>query len=385
MEIIMDRRIQTTHVGSLPRPQQLLEAIVAKDRGGAYDEAALVRDIEAAVDDIVAKQIAAGVDSVSDGEMSKVSYTNYIKHRIDGFGGKGRPLSGALDLLDNPEFAAFMARNAEENPLNPPDCIGPLSIKDRSALEADLANFGRAVNRHKPAHSFMNAASPGVISMFMQNAYYPSDDAYVEALADVLQDEYEAIIDAGFELQIDAPDLAMGRHTGYKDLSMGDFRARAEKNVEALNHATRNIAPEKMRLHLCWGNYPGPHNCDIGVGEVIDIVVKARPQTLLFEAANPRHAHEHKAWADKADLIPDDKILCPGVLDTNTNCIEHPELVAERLVNFANIVGGDRVMAGTDCGFSTVADRPRVFPSLVWRKLESQRQGADLAAKQIWG
>ncbi|MEZ5660422.1 MAG: cobalamin-independent methionine synthase II family protein [Burkholderiaceae bacterium] len=381
----MEKRILTTHVGSLPRPAELIAPIVAKDRGGDYDAEALQALIAQAVDAVVKAQIEAGVDIVSDGEQSKPSYTNYMKDRLNGFGEGGTDLMMPQDLELNPNFRAMLARNDVANPLKPPACIGPVSTKDKAPLLEDLRNFRAAVDRHRPAGVFMNAATPGVISIFMPNAYYRSEDEYVFALADALAEEFEAIVDAGFQLQVDAPDLAMGRHMAYKNLSLEEFRSRAQRNVEALNHATRNIAPEQMRMHLCWGNYPGPHTCDVAIGSVLDIVMKARPQTLLFEAANPRHAHEHRAWAERKRDIPDDKILCPGVIDTNTNCVEHPELVAERLEQFAAIVGGDRVVAGTDCGFSTVVDRPRVFPDFVWQKLKSQREGADIAARRIWG
>ena len=330
-------------------------------------------------------QINAGVDIVSDGEMSKPSYTNYLKDRLNGFGDGTTQLMVPEDLEKNPRFAAMLAKNAEDNPLAPPACVGPISTKDTSALETDLRNFRKAADRHHPSAAFMNAASPGVISIFMPNEYYATEDEYVFALAGAMSEEFSTIVDAGFDLQIDAPDLAMGRHTFYKHLSTADFRRKAERNVEALNAATKDIPAERMRMHLCWGNYPGPHTCDVALDTVFDIVMKARPQVLLFEAANPRHAHEHLTWSELKAGIPDDRILCPGVIDTNTNCVEHPELIAERLENFARIVGGERVMAGTDCGFSTVADRPRVFPDFVWQKLRAQRQGADIAAGRIWG
>ncbi|MGE0315819.1 MAG: cobalamin-independent methionine synthase II family protein [Lautropia sp.] len=377
-------RILTTHVGSLPRPDSLVPKLVSIDRGDARMTEAVATEIAAAVDDVVARQITAGVDLVSDGEMSKMSYTNYLKHRLTGFDGEGTPLNGAADLVANPAFAAFMQGNAQENPLAPPACNGPVAPRDDALLQADLANFRAALDRHPPVGAFMNAASPGVISMFMANRYYPDDDAYVEALADAMRGEYEAIVAAGFDLQIDAPDLAMGRHTGYRHLSLDEFKRVAHRNMLALNHATRGIDPARMRMHLCWGNYPGPHTHDVPIAEVFDIVMQARPNQLLFEAANPRHAHEHAVFAERAAEIPQDKLLIPGVLDTNTNCIEHPELIAERLLRFAAIVGRDRVIAGTDCGFSTVASRPRVFPTLVWQKLDAMREGARLASEKLW-
>ena len=376
----MGTRILTTHVGSLPRPADIIPLLVAQDRGAAVDEAHLDSLVAAAVDDVVARQIAAGVDVVSDGEMSKMSYTNYLRHRIAGFDGQGRALSGAGDLVANPEFAEHMRRQAEENPLKPPACNGALRIKSRVPLERDLAHLKTAVDSRKPHRAFLSAASPGVVSLFMENQHYPSTDAYLAALVDVLREEYEAIAAAGFDVQLDAPDLAMGRHTGYRQLSDKDFLAACARNVEAINAATRNIPAERLRLHLCWGNYPGPHTHDVPVADVLEIVLQARPQHLLFEAANPRHAHEHEVFAAKRHLIPDDKILVPGVIDTNTNCVEHPDLIRQRLLAFGRIVGLERVMAGTDCGFSTVASRPRVFPTLVWQKLAAMREGADRAA-----
>lgn len=381
----MSKSILTTHVGSLPRPEQLIEPIMAKDNGKLYDADVLSELVSKAVDEVVALQLASGVDIISDGEMSKPSYTNYLKERLNGFGEGSTRLMIPEDLAQNPNYVASLSINKEENPLAPPACVGPVSINNLAPLETDLKNFTTAAKKHNAKRTFMNSATPGVISIFMPNEHYNSEDEYVFALAEVLSQEYEGIVAAGHDLQIDAPDLAMGRHTFYKDRSDEEFRRAATRNVEALNYATRKIAPEKMRMHLCWGNYPGPHTCDAPIADLLDTVMLARPQTILFEAANPRHAHEHRVWAELRNQIPEDKILCPGVIDTNTNTVEHPELVAERLENFANIVGGDRVMAGTDCGFSTVASRPRVFPDFVWQKLKSMRKGADIAAKRIWG
>ena len=377
-------RIPITHVGSLPRPAELITLITAQDRGDAVDGSRLAALVRGAVRDVVAKQAACGVDIVSDGEMSKMSYTNYMKHRLSGFDGVAGPLMAPADLVANPEYVQYLRSQDVQNPLNPPACTGPIAVKDRAFLEADLANFADALAEAGSPRAFMSAASPGVISIFMPNQYYASEDAYVEALAEALADEYESIAAAGFDVQLDCPDLAMGRHMAYKALSLEEFRRRAARNVEALNHATRNIAPERLRMHLCWGNYPGPHTCDVPVGDVLDIVMKARPRTVLFEASNPRHGHEHATFAEKRHLIPDDKVLAPGVVDTNTNVIEHPDLVMQRLLAFANIVGRERVIAGTDCGFSTVASRPRVFPTLVWQKLQAMREGADRAARLLW-
>ncbi len=378
----MPRRILTTHVGSLPRPEPLLGPMVARDEGRPYDAAALDRLIRAAVIEAVAKQVAAGVDIVSDGEMSKISYTNYMKHRLAGFEGAAPIPFTPEDLDAFPAVAETIPGGRPSSTLRIPACVGPIAVKDRGPLLADIDNFHDAVVAGRPGRAFMNAASPGVIAMSMPNSYYEDEDEYVWALADALKDEYDSIVSAGFDLQVDAPDLAMGRHTIFKNLSLEDFRKRAARNVEALNHATRDIAPNRMRMHLCWGNYPGPHTHDVPVAEVIDIVLKSRPSALLFEAANPRHGHEHAVWAERKADIPPEKILVPGVIDTCTNGVEHPELVAERLANYIRIVGPERVMAGTDCGFSTLATRPRVHPDLVWEKLKAQRAGADLAAKR---
>jgi 5-methyltetrahydropteroyltriglutamate--homocysteine methyltransferase len=312
--------------------------------------------------------------------MSKISYTNYMKHRLSGFEGAAPVPFTPEDLDAFPAMAETIPGGSPSSSLRIPACVGPIAVKDRAPLLSDIDNFHDAVAAAKPHRAFMNAASPGVIAMSMPNRYYEDEDEYVWALADALKDEYDSIISAGFDLQVDAPDLAMGRHTLYKTLSLEAFRRNAARNVEALNHATRDIAPGRMRIHLCWGNYPGPHTHDVPVADVIDIVLKARPNVILFEAANPRHGYEHAVWEANKALIPDDKFLVPGVIDTNTNGVEHPELVAERLRNYIRIVGPERVMAGTDCGFATIATRPRVHPDLVWEKLKSQRAGADIAA-----
>ncbi|MGB7298748.1 MAG: cobalamin-independent methionine synthase II family protein [Burkholderiaceae bacterium] len=385
MDNSTEKRILTTHVGSLPRPASLIPLLMKQDEGGPVDAVELAAAVSESVTDIVGKQIQAGVDIVSDGEMSKWSYTNYMKHRIAGFDGESETqLLAPADLVENKEFAEHLRSSGVANPLKPPACTGPLAVKDTSALQADLDNFSLAIQTHQPMRAFMNAASPGVISIFMPNQYYQSDDDYVSALAQVLQNEYESIVNAGFDLQLDAPDLAMGRHTAYTDLSLDQFKRAAHRNMLALNHATRNIPPERMRMHLCWGNYPGPHTHDIPISEVFDIVMQARPAYILFESANARHNHEVATFEERRNDIPDHKVLVPGVLDTNSNCVEHPELVAQRLLRFANVVGRDRIVAGTDCGFSTVASRPRVFPSLVWQKLAAMRDGANLASDKLW-
>jgi len=376
-------RILTTHVGSLPRPDDLIDLLMAQDRGDTYDTERLALRVRESVAEIVARQVETGIDSVSDGEMGKISYVNYLKHRLDGFG-EPEPLGWSpRDLLDHPGFVESQRRKSNLPRLDPPACRGPLKTKNRKPLEADLANLRAAVDRAGAREAFVPAASPGVVVLFMRNRFYPSEDAYVAALAEVLQEEYEAIHAAGFVVQIDCPDLAMSRHLLYADLSLAEFRRIVARNVEAINHATRNIPPTALRMHLCWGNYAGPHTHDVPIKDVADLVFKARPRAVLFEAANPRHAHE---WEDlKAARIPDDKILVPGVIDTNTNHVEHPQLVAQRLCAFADIVGRERVMAGTDCGFGTFAKLPPVYPTIAWEKLRSLVEGAKMASRRLWG
>ena len=374
-------RILTTHVGSLPRPDDLIALLVAKDRDEPYDEAALAARVPEAVAVVVAKQIACGTDIVSDGELGKISYVNYVKHRIAGFG-EPAPLDWTpQDLADHPAPKPAGSQPAEPNP-DPPACRGPLSVRDRAPLEADLAAFHHAVDKAKPLEAFMNAASPGVVAHFMPNKFYPSHETYVDALAEVLRDEYEAIHEAGFLLQIDCPDLAMARHMAHAGETLKDFRKAIAHNIEALNNATANIPAEAMRLHVCWGNYPGPHTHDVPLRDIADIVFAARPQAILFEAANPAHAHQ---WEEMAEVdIPEDKILVPGVIDTNTNHVEHPKLIAQRIARYADLVGRERVIAGTDCGFSTLAGLPRVWPSVVWEKLRVMAEGAAIASERLW-
>jgi 5-methyltetrahydropteroyltriglutamate--homocysteine methyltransferase len=374
-------RILTTHVGSLPRPDDLVDLLMAQDQGEALDAAKLAARVRAATVEVVARQTECGIDLVSDGEMGKVSYVNYLKHRLAGFGDPAPLEWTPADLLDHPGFLASRRAGGAVR-RDPPACRGPIAVKDRAPLETDLANFRAAVERAEPRGAFMTAASPGVVVLFMPNKFYASEDAYVQALAAALQDEYEAIHRAGFQLQLDCPDLAMSRHMAYAGLSLAEFRRIAMRNVEALNHAVRNIPAEAMRLHLCWGNYAGPHTHDLPFKDVADVVFRAKPRAILFEAANPRHAHE---WEDLMSLrIPDDKILVPGVIDTNTNHVEHPQLVAQRICAYAAIVGRERVMAGTDCGFGTFAKLPPVYPSIAWEKLKALVDGTRLASQRLW-
>ncbi len=379
-----ERRVLTTHVGSLPRPPALLELLVRQDRGDEIDIAEL-RDATAhAVDDIVAQQVQCGIDVVSDGELSKISYTNYVKFRLGGIG-QGEPLRHVpADLLDHPEFAQTgnASRTAAGTRPLSPTVVGPLTYEHREPLEADLAAFAAAVEHHRPTGAFLNAASPGVLPIFVYDEHYRDDDAYLAAVAEAMTVEYEAVVEAGFQLQLDAPDLAMGRHISNQDLTEDEFLRLVGRNVEVLNAATAGIAPDRMRMHICWGNYPGPHTHDIELSKIAHLVMAARPQTLLIEGGNPRHEHE---FEDLRHIdIPDDKIICPGVIDTTTNVVEHPRVVEQRIVRWADVVGRDRIMAGTDCGFSSVATLPRVFPSVVWKKLGSLVAGAASASGKLF-
>jgi 5-methyltetrahydropteroyltriglutamate--homocysteine methyltransferase len=388
-------RILTTHVGSLPRPADLLAQLEAREVGTGFDAAAFDTRLSTAVRDIVRQQIAAGIDSVCDGEHSKISYTFYVRHRLSGIGSGGGvdlaapPQTAAhRDILDHPDFMERLraARGGTSwfAGAAVPYCTGPVTYENREPLETDLKNLAAAVAAEKPGEAFMNAASPGVLTKFVPDRYYQNEDKYVEALADALKEEYEAIHQAGFILQIDAPDLGSARHNQYQHLSDAEFLRIAERNIAAVNHATANIPPDRMRLHICWGNYEGPHTHDIPFATMFDVAVKARPQAILFEAANPRHAHE---WEDlQGKKIPDDTILMPGCLDSTTNFVEHPKLVAQRIENYARLVGRERVVAGADCGFATfAAQQNMVVPSIVWAKLAALAEGAKIASDRLWG
>ena len=376
-------RILTTHVGSLPRPAALRELLVRKDKGEPYDKAALDRAVKQAVADIVRRQAEAGVDIVDDGEMSKPGYSTYIADRLTGFAGN-EPAKPRLDTGPHPNFVAAYARMTGDNAARRAVCVGPIAWQDREPLHQDIANLKAAAAGVDVADVFMTSASPGLVPVFQNNRHYPSHEAYVEAVANAMQEEYEAVVAAGFVLQLDCPDLAMARHTSFQDLSETDFLKRAAFHVEVLNHATRNIAADRMRIHICWGNYEGPHDHDIDFRKVAPILVKAKPQALVVEAANPRHAHEWAVWKDEVKL-PDDKILIPGVLDTSTNYVEHPELIAERICRFADIVGRERVIAGSDCGFGTFAGYGKLDPDISFKKLKAMADGAAIASKRLWG
>jgi 5-methyltetrahydropteroyltriglutamate--homocysteine methyltransferase len=372
-------RILTTHTGSLPRPPDLTAMLEALDGGGAFDEAAFEARVRRAVAEIVRRQVEAGVDVVNDGEQGKVGYSTYVRHRLTGFGGQSAVPSRA-DWADFPEAAARAERRSA---VARPSCNGPIDWRDRTAVDKDVANLRAALDGSRPAEAFMTAASPGVIAHFLRNDHYPSREAYLARLVDVMKEEYDAIVRAGFVLQIDCPDLAMGRHLAFPTLSNAEFVKIAEANVEALNHALRDLPPDRMRLHLCWGNYEGPHHRDIPLREIIRVVLKARPQGLSFEGSNPRHEHEWVVFREVK--LPDDKVIIPGVLDSTTNFIEHPELVAQRLVRYAEVVGRDRVIAGTDCGFATFGRSTLlVEPEITWAKFASMAEGARLASAQLW-
>ena len=378
-------RILTTHVGSLPRPAALLDLLLAREEGRAVDEAVFESRADEAVDDIIRQQMESGIDVVSDGEMSKPSYTMYVRHRLTGIGmtpeaeKKGREIMLGLDQIEHPDFLERMS-NFRGIPF--PGCIGPVSYRDRQPLERDLAHLTAAAKKRAPVEAFMTAPSPGILTRFVVDTYYHDEDAYVAALAEAMKTEYQAIVGAGLLLQIDCPDLGSARHNQYRDKTDKEFIRIAERNVAALNHATDGLPADRMRLHICWGNYEGPHTHDIPLAKVIDVCFKARPQALSFEGANPRHEHE---WEDlKAARIPDDRILIPGVIDSTTNFVEHPRLVAQRLGHYAAIVGKERVIAGADCGFATFAGRaPLVATSIVWSKFKALAEGARIASDRL--
>jgi 5-methyltetrahydropteroyltriglutamate--homocysteine methyltransferase len=373
------RPILTTHVGSLPRGNELVPLLLARDHGRPYDAEAFDRLVQTAVNDAVAKQEAAGVSIASDGELGKVGYSTYMTERLSGFGGNvaRKP---ALDLAPLPELRKKLAAIMGEQEFVRASCIAPVRLINLDPCHEDIRRFQKAMSGRKP-QGFMNSASPGLITAFQPNAFYASHENYLADLVTAMRPEYEAIAASGYQLQLDCPDLAMSRHTAYQDLTEAQFLKTAEANVEALNAATSGIAPEKMRMHVCWGNYEGPHDHDIALERVIGIILKARPATILFEAANPRHEHEWKVWAETT--IPDHKVLAPGLIDTCSNYVEHPELIAQRIERFAAIVGVERVIASTDCGFGTFAGYGKIDPAVTWKKLRALREGADIAAGRL--
>ncbi|HEY1506253.1 MAG TPA: cobalamin-independent methionine synthase II family protein [Stellaceae bacterium] len=374
-------RILTTHTGSLPRPKPLAELLVAKDQGQAYDAAALAAAAREAVRDIVKRQVDTGIDIVDDGEMSKPGYSTYIADRLTGFAGHA-PRKPPLDTAGYPDFNAAMVRMTGPQTLRRSTCTAPVALRDRAPMEEDIASLREAAASAGAAEVFMTSASPGLVTAFQPNNFYPTHQAYLEAIADAMQPEYESIYSAGFALQLDCPDLAMAHHTGFQDLSEEEFLKRAAQHVEVLNHAVRNIPAERMRLHICWGNYEGPHDHDIALAKVAPILLKAKPAALVIEAANPRHEHEWSLW--RVLTLPEDKKLIAGVIDTSTNYVEHPELVAERLERLAGVVGRERVIAGTDCGFGTFAGYGKIDPAIAFKKLDAMVEGAALASKRLW-
>ena len=377
-------RILTTHVGSLPRGQAVVDLLARKEGGEPYDVAAFDSTMAAAVCDVVARQRASGVDVVSDGEQSKPSYATYIKDRLSGFSGHGKAMRGA-DLDEFPQYLArLMSRRGGAIKLARPCCTGPITVADRAPLAADLRRFRAALDAAGIEQGFLNAASPGVIAVFQPDLYYRSPERYLGALAQAMRDEYRSIIEAGFILQIDCPDLAMARHLTFKHLGDEEFLRHAAAQVEALNDALAGLPADRMRMHLCWGNYEGPHHRDLALDKLFAIVMRAAPQALLFEAANPRHAHEWRVFAERKREIPDDKILIPGVVSSTSNYIEHPEWIAQRICTYADIVGRERVMAGSDCGFSTFAGDGMVDPDICYAKLRSMAEGAGLASQRLW-
>ena len=374
-------RFLTTHTGSLPRPDDLTQMMFAKEEGRPVDSEALARRIRGSVKEIVEKQRNAGVDIVSDGEMSKPSYATYIKDRLSGFGGVGNTFV-YQDLVDFPNLAKRVFGDPGRSRRKTPACNGPISVSDPDAVSRDVSNLRAAVGERQEPRAFMTAASPGLISLFFRNQYYPSQSAYLEAVAEAMRPEYEAIVAAGFDLQVDCPDLAMGRHIQYADLELPEFRKRAAEHVEILNHALSGIPPERVRMHLCWGNYEGPHHCDVPLADIIDIVFAARPSSISLEAANPRHAHE---WAVFERVkLPEGKVIIPGVIESKSNFIEHPELIANRITNYAKLVGRENVVAGSDCGYGTWVGQAAVDPDVVWAKLAALTEGARIASGRLW-
>ena len=375
--------IKVTHVGSLQRTQAVVDFIFARERGEDYDENAFDDCMTKACAETVRKQVEAGVDIVSDGETSKISYATYVKDRYSGFSGDS-PRNAPGDLKLFPSFLERIANEGGTPQYARPMCTGEVRSKGQGELGKDITNLKAAMEKHGAERGFMNAASPGVISLFLQNDHYPSRDAYLAALADAMREEYETIVAEGLDLQLDCPDLALSRHMLFEDLSDDEFVKVAESHVEALNHALANVDPTKVRVHICWGNYEGPHVCDIDMDKVFPVLMKTRARYVLFETSNPRHAHEWTVFQDRRDEIPDDKVLVPGVVDTTTNFVEHPELVAQRIERFVGIVGRERVIAGTDCGFSTFAGYAGIDPEIAYAKLTSLAEGARLASDRLW-
>ena len=374
-------RFLTTHTGSLPRPDDLIQMMYAKEEGRAVDREALTQRIRSAVGEVVAKQLKAGLDIVNDGEMSKPSYATYVKDRLAGFGGTSNTFV-YQDLVEFPNMARRVFGDPGRSRRKTPACNGPIAVADPDAVRRDVDNLKLAVGEGGGERAFMTAASPGVISLFFRNDHYRSESAYLAAISDAMRPEYEAIVAAGFDLQIDCPDLAMGRHIQYANLEVSEFRKRAAEHVEALNGALANIPAERVRMHLCWGNYEGPHHCDVPLAEIVDVVLAAKPAALSLEAANPRHAHEYAVF--ETTKLPAGKVLIPGVIESKSNFIEHPEVIANRIVNYARLVGRENVIAGSDCGYGTWVGQAAVDPDIVWAKFAALSEGARIASGRFW-
>jgi 5-methyltetrahydropteroyltriglutamate--homocysteine methyltransferase len=374
-------RFLTTHTGSLPRPDELIRIMYAKEEGVPVERAALAANVRAAVAEVVRKQAVAGVDLVNDGEMSKPSYATYVKDRLDGFGGTGNTFV-YQDLVDFPNLAKRVFGDPGRSRRKTPACNAAIGVRDPGAAREDVANLKAALANVRASGAFMSAASPGVVSLFFRNDYYKDQESYLHAIGEAMREEYETVAQAGIVLQIDCPDLGMGRHIQYADLSLEEFRKRIRQHIDALNHALRNIPPEQLRMHLCWGNYEGPHHCDVAFADIIDIVFLARPSAISFEAANPRHAHEWTLF--ERVKLPAGKMLIPGVIESKSNFIEHPELIAQRIGRYARLVGRENVIAGSDCGYGTWVGQAAVDPDVVWAKLAAMAEGARLASKQFW-
>ncbi len=377
-------RILTTHVGSLPRTDAVVSLLERREAGAQVDSMVFNEVMQQAVADVVKKQVALGIDMVSDGETSKISYATYVKDRLDGFSDEGSTEAARphLDLQPFPDLRRKMALLTGTRRFKRVACIGPVAVRDHEFLRRDLANMRRAVAAAAPVDAFLNAASPGVVASFLPNQYYPTHEAYVEAIAEAMRQEYELIAAADFVIQIDCPDLAMSRHTAFQDLSEAEFLRRAQFHVEALNHALSSVPFDMVRIHVCWGNYEGPHTHDIDLRKILKTVLTIKAKALSLEAANPRHEHEWEVWKDIK--LPPEKILLPGVIDTSTNYVEHPELVAQRIARFAGVVGRERVIASTDCGFGTSAGYGKIDPEIAYLKLGSLVSGAALASKRLW-
>jgi 5-methyltetrahydropteroyltriglutamate--homocysteine methyltransferase len=374
-------RFLTTHTGSLPRPDDLIRMMYAKEEGVPVDSEALARRVASAVEEVVRKQAEAGIDIVDDGEMSKPSYATYIKDRLNGFGGTGNTFV-YQDLVEFPNLAKRVFGDPGRSRRKTPACNAAISVGDPDAAKADAANLKAAFAKVNAQEAFLTAASPGVVSLFFRDEHYGSEEAYLAAIAEAMRYEYETIANAGIVLQIDCPDLGMGRHIQFAHLSLAEFRKKAELHVEALNHALANIPPDRLRLHMCWGNYEGPHHCDVPLADVIDIVLRAHPMAIVLEAANPRHAHEWRVF--ETVKLPEGKMLIPGVIESKSNFIEHPELIAQRISRYANLVGRENVIAGSDCGYGTWVGQAAVDPDVVWAKMAAMAEGARIASREFW-